>query len=141
MGPMHTATNEADELLKAELAVEESKAQLNRSLRRVSRSSERLLNRVSAELKPGLVIAGVVVGVVALTGVTVALVRGRRRRHDWLAPERPSALGTVAKAVGLWALRQAARSAAQALVARLKEGEPTAGESSPADPSPAAAAQ
>jgi hypothetical protein len=134
---MHTATNEADELLRAELAVEESKAELNRSLRRVSQSSERLLNRVSAELKPGLVIAGVVVGVVALTGVTVALVRRRTRRYDWLAPERPSALGTVAKAVGLWALRQAARSGAQALLAHLKEGEPSVAEPSPAPTSPA----
>lgn len=139
MGTMHT-TNDADELSRAELAVEQSKAELNRSLRRVSRSSERLLNRVSAELKPGMVIAGVVVGVVTLTGVTVALVRGRARRREWLAPERPSALGMVVKAAGLWALRVAARSAAQALVARLREGEPSAAAPSPAASSPAGAA-
>lgn len=134
-------TNEADELLRAELAVEQSKADLNRSLRRVSRSSERLLNRVSAELKPGLVIAGVVVGAVALTGVTVALVRGRARKNRWLAPEQPSTLGVLAKTVGLWALRLAARSAAQALVARLQEGEPhaTATPTTGAPPQPAAA--
>jgi hypothetical protein len=140
MGTMHTATNEADELLKAELAVEQSKADLNRSLRRVSRSSERLLNRVSAELKPGLVIAGVVVGVVALTGVTVALVRGRSRRAVWLTPERPSVLGTVAKTLGLWALRFAARSAAQALVARLEERAPGTPAAGSAGVAPAAAA-
>lgn len=140
MGTMHT-TNEADELLRAELAVEQSKADLNRSLRRVSRSSERLLNRVSAELKPGMVIAGVVVGVVALTGVTVALVRGRGRKHRWLEPQQPSALGVVAKTLGLWALRVAARSAAQALVARLEDGQAGAAVSSQAVAPPAVAAQ
>lgn len=138
MGTMHTATNEADELLKAELAVEQSKAELNRSLRRVSRSSERLLNRVSAELKPGMVIAGVAVGAVVLTGVTVAFVRSRARRNRWLAPEQPSTLGVLAKTLGLWALRLAARRAAQALVARLQEGEP---EATPAAPAAPAAAQ
>lgn len=120
MGTTHIATNEADELLRAELAVEQSRAQLNRSLRRVSQSSERLLNRVQAELKPGMVIAGVVVGAALLTGVTVALVRRRTRANRWLAPEQPSALGVLGKTVGLWALRLAARSAAQALVARLQ---------------------
>jgi hypothetical protein len=131
-------TNEADELLRAELAVEQSKADLNRSLRRVSRSSERLLNRVSAELKPGMVIAGVVVGVVALTGVTVALVRSRGRKPRWLEPHQPSALGVVAKTLGLWALRLAARSAAQALVARLDDGQADAAVSAPATPAVAA---
>lgn len=135
MGTMHTATNEADELLRAELAVEQSKAELNRSLRRVSQSSERLLNRVRAELKPGLVIAGVVVGAVALTGVVVALARRRSPGARWLAPERPSALGVLAKTAGLWALRFAARSAAQALVARLDEQQPPP----PAADAPAAA--
>jgi hypothetical protein len=128
---MHTATNEADELLRAELAVEQSKAELNRSLRRVGQSSQRLLNRVQAELKPGLVLAGVAVGAVALTGVTIALVRGRARRSRWLAPQQPSALSMVAKAVGLWALRLAARSAAQALVARLEDS--AASPQTPAD--------
>lgn len=138
---MHTTTNEADELLRAELAVEQSRAELNRSLRRVSQSSERLLNRVQAELKPGLVIAGVVVGAVALTGVTVALVRGRARKNRWLAPEQPSALGVLAKTVGLWALRLAARSAAQALVARLQEGESQADTAAPTAQAVPSAAQ
>jgi hypothetical protein len=141
MGTMHTATNEADELLKAELAVEQSKAELNRSLRRVSQSSERLLNRVQAELKPGLVIAGVVVGAVALTGMTVAFMRSRARKDRWLAPEQPSTLGVLAKTVGLWALRLAARSAAQALVARLQESEPHANPAASTAPDAPAAAQ
>lgn len=141
MGTMHNvnATTEADELLKAELAVEQSRAELNRSLRRVSQSSERLLNRVQAELKPGLVIAGVVVGAAALTGVTVALVRSRSRKQRWQAPEQPSTLGVLAKTVGIWALRLAARSAARALVARLEEGEPHAAAAPPSREAPVAA--
>ena len=126
MGTMRTANTETDELLEAEIAVEQSPAELNRSLRRVSQSSEQLLNRVRAELKPGLVIAGVVVGAAALTGVAVAVARSRARKHRWLAPEQPSTLGVLAKTVGLWGLRLAARGAARALVARLEEGEPRA---------------
>ncbi len=136
MEPMHTATNEADELLRAELAVEQSRAELNRSLRRVSQSGEKLLTRVQDELKPGLVIAAAVVGAVALTGAAVALARRSGRKNHWFAPERPSTLGVVAKAVGLWALRMAARKVALEVVARLEQKEPVA----PAAP-PAAAAQ
>ena len=126
MKAMHTATNEADELRKAELAVEESRAELNRSLRRVSQSGEELLDRVRAELKPGMVIAAVAVGAVALTGIAVALARRSRRNHHWFAAERPSPVGVIAKSVGVWALRLAARQLAVAVVARLEEPEPVA---------------
>jgi len=121
---MHTATHEADELHEAELAVEQSRAELNRSLRRVSQSGERLLNRVQAELKPGMVIAAVAVGALAVTGAAVALARRSRRKSNWFGPERPSTLGVVAKTVGLWALRLAARQAATAVVARLEQQPP-----------------
>ncbi len=125
MEQMRTTTNQADELSRAELAVEESRAELTRSLRQVGKTSENLLHHVQAELKPGLVVAAAVVGAVALTATVVALTRrGRQRR--WLAPQAPSTLGVVAKALGLWALRFAARSAAQALVARLEQAEPSA---------------
>jgi hypothetical protein len=126
MKAMHTATNEADELRSAELAVEESRAELNRSLRRVSESGEELLDRVRAELKPGMVIAAAAVGAIAVTGVAVALARRSRRNHQWFAPERPSTLGVMAKSIGLWALRLAARQVAMAVVARLEQPEPVA---------------
>jgi hypothetical protein len=132
---MHTATNESDELLRAELAVEQSRAELNRSLRRVSQSGERLLNRVRAELKPGFVIAAVAVGAVVVTGAAVALARRSRRKNQWFAPQHPSTLGVAAKTVGLWALRLAARKVALAVVARLEQPEPLAN----AAPAPAAA--
>jgi len=126
MQPSHVMTNEADELLRAELAVEESRAELTRSLRQVGKSSENLLHRVQAELKPTIVIAAAVVGAVAVTGALVALARRGRHHRGWLMPQQPSALGVAAKAVGLWALRLAARSVAQALVARLEQAEPSA---------------
>lgn len=126
MKAMHTATDEADELLRAELAVEQSRAELNRSLRRVNQSGERLLNRVRAELKPGMVVAAVAVGAIAVTGAVVALARRSRRRNNWFAPEPPSTLGAVAKTVGLWALRLAARNVALAVVARLEQQQPDA---------------
>ena len=138
MEAMNSTTNEADELLRAELAVEQSRAELNRSLRRVSQSSERLLNRVQAELKPGMVVAAVAVGAVALTGALVLLVRRREQKHQWLMPARPSAAAVAAKTLGLWALRLAARSAAQALVARLEQLEPKAEVTPVAHPAPAA---
>jgi len=119
----HTGTNEADELLRAELNVKESRAELARSLRQVGQTGENLLRRAQAELKPGLVIAAAVVGAVAVTGAVVVITR-RRRQRPWLAPQQPSTLGVVAKTVGLWALRLAARSAAQALVARLETSPP-----------------
>lgn len=121
MKPMNTATNDADELQIAELAVEESRAELNRSLRRVSESGEQLLKKVRAEIKPGLVIAAAAVGAVVVTGAAVALARRSRRTSHWLAPQRPSTLGVVARSVGIWALRLAARQAALAVVARLEQ--------------------
>jgi hypothetical protein len=121
MKAMQTATNDADELRRAEVAVEESRAELNRSLRRVSQSGEQLLNRVRAELKPGMVIAAAAVGAVALTGAAVALARRSRRKRVWFAAQPPSTLGVVAKSVGLWALRLAARNVALAVVARLEQ--------------------
>lgn len=130
----HTTTNEADELLRAELDLKESRAELTRSLRQAGKTGESLLRRAQAELKPGLVIAAAVVGAVAVTGAIVVLTRrGRQRQRPWLAPQQPSTLGVVAKAVGLWALRFAARSAAQALVARL-EATPLALPSGPTAP-------
>jgi len=119
----HTRTNEADELLRAELNVKESRAELARSLRQVGKTGENLLRRAQAELKPGLVIAAAVVGVVAMTGAVVVITR-RNRQRPWLAAQQPSTLGVMAKAVGVWALRFAARSAAQALVARLETSPP-----------------
>ncbi len=136
MEPMRT-TNQTDELLQAEQAVEESRAELTRSLRQVGKTSEKLLHRVQAELKPGMLVAAAVVGAVALTGAVVAVTR-RGRQRPWLAPQQSSALGVVAKALGLWALRFAARSAAQALVARLEQPGPSAG-GAVAAPAPTAA--
>jgi len=127
----HTTTNEADELMRAEQAVQESRAELTRSLRQASKTSKNVLRRVQAELKPGVVIAAAVVGAVAVTGVVVVL--SRRGRQRWIAPQQPTPLGVVAKAVGLWALRFAARRAAQALVARLDQPQ--------LSPPPAPAAQ
>jgi hypothetical protein len=126
MKAMQTATNDADEVRKAELAVEESRAELNRSLRRVSESGEHLLNRVRAEIKPGLVIAAAAVGAVAVTGAVVALARRSRRKSHWFAAPPPSTLGVVAKSVGLWALRLAARNVAAAVVARLEQPDAAA---------------
>lgn len=126
MKAMHTATNESDELLRAELAVEQSRAELNRSLRRVSQSGERLLNHVRAELKPGFVVAAVAVGAVVVTGAVVALARRSRHKSQWFAPQHPSTLSVAAKTVGLWALRLAARNVALAVVARLEQPDPAA---------------
>jgi hypothetical protein len=120
MDPNRTTTNESEELLRAELDVKESRAELARSLRQVGKTGENLLRRAKAELKPGLVIAAVVVGTVAIAGAAVVLTR-RGRKPGWLAPQRASTFGVVAKAVGLWALRIAARKAAQELVARLEQ--------------------
>ena len=124
MKAMHV-TNDADELQRAELAVEESRAELNRSLRRVSQTGEQLLKQVRAEIKPGMAIAAAAVGAVVVTGAAIALVRRSRRSH-WFAAQPPSTLGVVAKSVGLWALRLAARNVAAAVVARLEQQQPEA---------------
>ena len=126
MKAMQTATSDAEELRRAELAVQESRAELNRSLRRVSQSGEQLLNRVRAELKPGVVIAAAAVGALVVTGAAVALARRSRTKSHWFAAEPPSKLGIVAKSVGLWALRLAARNIASAVVARLEQPESAA---------------
>ncbi len=120
MEPHRTMTTEADELARAELDVQQTRAELTRSLRQASDTSKNVLRRVQADLKPGLVIGAVVLGAVAVTGVVVALTRRGRQRH-WLAPQPPSTFGVMAKAIGLWALRLAARRAAQELVARLEQ--------------------
>ena len=125
MKAMHV-TNDADELQRAELAVEESRAELNRSLRRVSQTGEQLLKQVRAEIKPGMAIAAAAVGAVVVTGAAIALVRRSRRRSHWFAAQPPSTLGVVAKSVGLWALRLAARNVAAAVVARLEQQQPEA---------------
>ncbi len=134
MGQIHAKTNQTDELLHAEREVEQSKAELARNLQRVGRTGATLVHRVQAELKPGLVVAAAVVGAVVVTGAVVALTR-RRRHQNWLAPQQPSALGVVAKTVGIWVLRLAARNVAQAVVARLQQPE-----TSPASPTGAPAA-
>ena len=120
MEPNRTTTTEADELLRAELDVQQTRAELARSLRQASKTSENLLRRVQDELKPSLVVGAVLVGAVAVAGVAVALSR-RSRQRSWFTPRQPSTLGVVAKAVGLWALRLAARRAAQEVVARLEQ--------------------
>ncbi len=137
MGQMHAKTNQTDELLRAEREVEQTKAELARNLQRVGRTSATLVHRVQAELKPGLVVAAAVVGAVVVTGAVVALTR-RRRHQNWLAPQQPSALGVVAKTVGIWVLRLAARNVAQAVVARLQQTET---ETSPASLTGAPAAE
>jgi high-affinity Fe2+/Pb2+ permease len=117
-----------NETARAQAEVAREKAELTRSLRAVGRTSERMARRIGDELKPALSAAVVVAGAAIAVGVTVALVR-RGRRHGWQSPERPSALSTAAKAVGVWALRLLARRAAQEVLSRLSardEGAPAA---------------
>lgn len=109
------------EVERAAREVERRKRELSRSLERVEASSERIAQRLGNELKPALVGVAVVAGAAAVVGAVVLAVRGRRRQH-WLAPSRPSALGALARSVGVAALRLAAQHAARAVAQRLAAG-------------------
>ena len=113
---MATTSTEADEIARATLDVEQSKAQLTASLRQVGNSSAKLAKRLGDELKPSVTVVAAVAGAALLLGVGIAVVRRGRRQRGWLAPERPSVLGTVAKTAGLLALRFVARRMAEAAV-------------------------
>ena len=113
------SSNENDEIAHAEAQVAEQRAQLTRSLKAASRSGEKLAQRLGDELKPAITAAIVIVGAVAVAGVTVALLRRASQRRGWRAPSEPSFAGTAAKAVGVWALRLVAKRAAQDFMSRL----------------------
>jgi hypothetical protein len=107
--------NEADEIARAEQAVERSRLEVARSVQVARGRGERLLRGHRAELKP------VLIGVAVLAGVAVvvvgASVLGKRRRRSWRAPPPSSSPFVVAaKAVGTWALRSALRGLARELV-------------------------
>ena len=116
-------TEETDEIELAKSQVERQKAELARSLRRAEKTGEQLARRIGDEMKPALVGAVAVAGAAAAVAVTVALVR-RGRRRQWLGAQQPSAIATVAKTAGLWALRLLARRVAQEVVSRLGEPAP-----------------
>ena len=115
---MATTSTEADEIARAELDVEQSKAQLAQSLRQVGNSSAMLAKRLGNELKPSATLVVVVAGAALILGVGIVVIRRGRSRRGWLAPERPTVLGAVAKSVGLLALRFVARRVAEAAVKR-----------------------
>jgi hypothetical protein len=106
------------EVEQATREVERRKRELARSLERVEASSERIAQRLGNELKPALVGVAVVAGAAAVVGAVVLAVRARRRHH-WLAPSRPSALGALARGVGVSVLRLAAQHAARVVAQRL----------------------
>ncbi len=116
---MNTKTpNDTDDVTRAEADVAARKADLTRSLRRVEKSSQRIVKSIGHELKPAL-IAGLAVATLAtVAGVTIALSR-RNRRNVWLPPQRPSALATAARGAGMFLLRLAVRRVAAEIVARL----------------------
>jgi hypothetical protein len=116
---MIASLNEGDEIARAEALVAEQRAQLTRSLQAASRSGEKLARRLGDELKPAMTAAVVVVGTVAVVGVTVALVRRAGRRGGRAVLDEPSLVANAAKAAGLWALRLLAKRAAQEVVSRL----------------------
>jgi hypothetical protein len=121
MNPITPATPaDKDEIKLAQAEVERHKAELARSLRAAEKSGEHIAQRIGREMKPAVVGAVAVAGAAAAVVLTVALVRRGRRQH-WLAAQRPSALATVAKTAGLWALRLLARRVAQEVVSRLSE--------------------
>src|SRR5512138_1782568 len=101
MNRIATTNHDADELTRAEQQVVRSREKLSRSLHQVGKSGEALGRRLAQQLKPTLAVAVAVAGAALVVGVTVALVRRGKRRHGWLAPERPSALLTAAKGAGL----------------------------------------
>lgn len=120
MWGMVASLNERDEIARAEAVVAEQRAQLTRSLRAASRSGAKAARRLGEELKPAMTAAVVVVGAVAVVGVTVALVRRAGQRRGWRgAPDEPSLVASAAKAAGVWALRLVAKRAAQEVVSRL----------------------
>jgi hypothetical protein len=107
--------NEAEEIARAEQAVEHGRLQLARRV--WTRGNEGQMRQGHLELKPVLIGAAVVVGV-ALAAVGASLLRSRRRRA-WLAPsQKSSQWSTAAKSLGLWALRATVRTAARELVAQ-----------------------
>lgn len=88
---------------------------------------EPLAQRLSAELKPALVVGATVAALAIAAGATVMLKR-RRRASGWLTPPQPSRLAAVARGAGVLLLRFAARQAAAQLLAKLESAqqEPTA---------------
>jgi DNA-binding phage protein len=131
MPPSAISIDDAGEIALAERQVAARKAELSQSLRRVGQSSEHLARKLGAELKPALAVAVAVAGAAAAVAVTVALVQRSRRRHQWLAPQGPSALATAAKTAGMWAVRILARRVAQELVTRLNAPSPSLVAASP----------
>lgn len=108
--------NEADEIARAEQAVERSRLELARRVQVARWSGTRLLRSYKAELKPVLIGAAVVVGVTLVVASASAL-RTRRRSSSWLAPSRSSSpFVAAAKALGTWALRAAVRGVARELM-------------------------
>ena len=112
------SSTDADEIARAELDVEQSKAKLSQSLRQVGTSSANLARRLKDELTPSATVVVAVAGAALLLGIGVAVVRRGRSQRSWLAPQQPSLLGVVAKGVGLLAVRFIARRVAEEAVAR-----------------------
>lgn len=113
--------NEAEEIARAEQAVEHGRWQTAPRLRTRGRDGHVLQGH--PELKPVLIGAAIVVGV-ALAAVGAAALRSRSRRA-WLAPSSSSSQWkTAAKSLGLWALRAAVRSVARELVAQVASVTP-----------------
>jgi hypothetical protein len=123
---------EADEMERAEQRVAMSRAALSRSLRRAEKTGANLVHRWQRGLKPAVTVGVALVGVAAVVGVTIALVQRNRRRPVWMRPQQSSRLSSAAKALGVWALRIAARRVGEALVARLDQPTPSAGAAAPA---------
>lgn len=105
------------EVERAARDVEQRKRDLSHSLERAEASGQHMARQLKHELKPLLVGAAVAAGAMAVVAVVLAARRSRRAR--WVVPAQPSALGGLARTVGLGLLRLAARQAASALVARL----------------------
>jgi hypothetical protein len=128
-------SNEAEEIERAEQAVELSKRELNRRLELARRSGEHLLAQYRDRLKPLAIVAAAAVGVVAVGVLVVTAVRRHRGRGGWLSPanSQPSRLGQVLKTAGIWLLRRALTYAAQQLI------EHTAASASAMTPQPAPA--